>query len=215
MQLLNRQDAGKKLALLLQKYRNEEPFVLGIPRGGVIVAVEVARSLAAPLDVLIVRKIGAPMNAEMAIGAVMPDGSAFLDETLIRKWQISDAYIQKEVAAQVGEIERRLQLYRSTEGELKLVDKTAILVDDGIATGHTIEAAVRGLRQYNPRAIIVAAAVAPSEVAMRLRQVADDVICLATPEPFFAVGQFYHDFAQTSDDEVIDALHKINQTYVF
>lgn len=213
MWLQNRQDAGQKLAPLLKKYRSERPIVLGIPRGGVIVAAEVAQKLDAPLDVLIVRKIGAPTNEEVAIGAVMPDGSVVLDEELIKKWRISEEYIQKAAANQAVEIQRRQQLYRRPGHTLELTEKTVILVDDGIATGYTMEAAVRGLRKYSPKAIVIAVAVAPREVIARLQQVADAVVCLDTPEPFFAVGQFYKEFDQTSDEEVIDTLRRRDETY--
>lgn len=211
----NRKDAGQRLALLLEKYRNDRPIVLGIPRGGVIVAAEVAKSLGVFLDVLIVRKIGAPTNAEVAIGAVMPDGSAVLNKELIDKWQISEVYIEKAIADQTGEIKRRQQLYHRQERSMELTNKTIILVDDGIATGYTIEVAVRGLRQYNPQFIIIAAPVAPLEVMARLQQVADEVICLDTPEPFFAVGQFYQDFNQTTDEEVIETLRMTDETYAY
>lgn len=213
MLLRNRKEAGQKLAPLLERFRNKQPIVLGIPRGGVIVAAEVAKKLGAPLDVLIVRKIGSPTNAEVAIGAVMPDGSAVLNKELIRNWQITDEYIQKALADQIREIKRRRQLYERPEGMLDLTEKTVIVVDDGIATGYTVEAAVRGLRQYKPAAIIIAVAVAPNEVIARLRQVADEVICLETPEHFLAVGQFYQEFTQTTDGEVIEILRNKDQTY--
>lgn len=215
MLLQNRKDAGKKLAPLLEKFRGEQPIVFGIPRGGVIVAAEVAQELDAPLEVLIVRKIGAPMNEEVAIGAVMPDGSAVLDEDIIGKWQISSEYIQKSVASQFAEIQRRQQLYRSRKCASELTEKTVILVDDGVATGYTMEAAARGIRRYNPRAIVIAVAVAPREVIARLQKAADEVVCLETPEPFFAVGQFYKEFDQTSDEEVIETLRRMDETYTY
>jgi predicted phosphoribosyltransferase len=215
MRLQNRQDAGQKLAPLLKEYRSERPIVLGIPRGGVIVAAEIAQTLGAPLDVLIVRKIGAPTNEEVAIGAVMPDGSVVLDEGLISKWRIPQEYIQKAAANQAEEIQRRQQLYRRPGHTPELTEKTVILVDDGIATGYTMEAAVRGLRKYKPKAIVIAVAVAPREVIARLQQVADAVVCLDTPEPFFAVGQFYKEFDQTSDEQVIDTLHRMDETYTY
>lgn len=213
MLLRNRQDAGQKLALRLSKLCTRQPIVLGIPRGGVVVAAEVAKELGAPLDVLIVRKIGAPTNAEIAIGAVMPDGSAVLNKELINNWRISKEYIQKAVADQVEEIKRRQQLYERPEGMLSLAGKTVILVDDGIATGYTIEAAVCGLRSHNPQAIIIAVAVAPGAIMTRLQQIADKVVCLDTPEPFFAVGQFYQEFAQTTDEEVLATLRMMDETY--
>lgn len=214
MLLQNRAEAGQKLALQLAKYKNEAPVVFGIPRGGVVVAAEVAKKLGAPLDVLIVRKIGAPGQEETAIGAVMPDGTTLLDEEMIALRRIPREYIDNAVAMQIEEIKRRKKLYQRKERALDIKEKTVILADDGIATGYTIEAAIRGLRRYAPRTVIVAAAVAPAEVVSRLRQSADEVVCLATPEPFFAVGQFYRDFAQTSDEEVIALLRESEQASV-
>jgi putative phosphoribosyl transferase len=204
--LQNRRDAGQKLAPLLKKYRAEQPIVLGIPRGGVIVAAEVAKALQAPLDILIVRKIGAPHNEEVAIGAVMPDGMAVLDTDMIAKLSIPDQYINRAIEEQTEEIKRRRHMYKGDKVMPSLESHTVILVDDGIATGYTIEAAVEGLRNQNPKAIILAAPVAPVEVVHRLRKITDEVVCLDTPEPFYAVGQFYQDFSQTSDKEVIEVL---------
>jgi putative phosphoribosyl transferase len=204
--LENRRDAGQKLASLLKKYRADQPIVLGIPRGGVIVAAEVAKALQAPLDILIVRKIGAPHNEEVAIGAVMPDGMAVLDTNLIAKLAIPDEYINRAIEEQTVEIKRRRHMYKGDKVMPPLENHTVILVDDGIATGYTIEAAVEGLRNQKPKAIILAAPVAPVEVVHRLRKITDEVVCLDTPEPFYAVGQFYQDFSQTSDNEVIEVL---------
>ncbi len=213
MILDSREEAGQKLALLLEKYQKDSPVVLGIPRGGVVVAAEVAKKLGAPLDVLIVRKIGAPGHEETAIGAVMPDGTTLLNEELIARWRIPEEYISNAVAVQIREIRRRKELYQRQAQNLKLKDKTVILADDGIATGYTIEAAIRGLRKYAPKAVIVAAAVAPAAVISRLRQSADEVVCLDTPEPFLAVGQFYRHFAQTGDEEVIKLLREIEEAH--
>lgn len=213
MILDSREEAGQKLALLLEKYQKDSPIVLGIPRGGVVVAAEVAKKLGAPLDVLIVRKIGAPGHEETAIGAVMPDGTTLLNEELIARWRIPEEYISNAVAVQIREIRRRKELYQRQAQNLKLKDKTVILADDGIATGYTIEAAIRGLRKYAPKAVIVAAAVAPAAVISRLRQSADEVVCLDTPEPFLAVGQFYRHFAQTGDEEVIKLLREIEEAH--
>lgn len=215
MLLQNRAEAGQKLAMLLEEYQNERLIVFGIPRGGVVVAAEVAKKLGAPLDVLIVRKIGAPGHEETAIGAVMPDGTTILDEERIARWRIPQEYINNAVATQIGEIKRRKKLYQQKAQDLDIKEKTVILVDDGIATGYTIEAAICGLRKYAPKAVIIAAVVAPAEVVSRLRQSADEVVCLATPEPFFAVGQFYRDFAQTSDEEVIELLREIHQVCAY
>jgi putative phosphoribosyl transferase len=206
MWLQNRRDAGQKLASLLKKYRAEHPMVLGIPRGGVIVAAEVAKAFQVPLDILIVRKIGAPHNEEVAIGAVMPDGMAVLDTDIIEKLSIPDHYINRVIEEQTVEIKRRQHMYQGDKPMPSFERRTVILVDDGIATGYTIEAAIEGLRGHKPKAIILAAPVAPIDVVHRLRKKADEVIYLDTPDPFYAVGQFYQDFSKTSDEEVIQVL---------
>jgi predicted phosphoribosyltransferase len=213
MLLQNRRDAGRKLASHLKSFAQEKPIVLGIPRGGVVVAGEVSKALEAPLYVCIVRKLGAPHNPEVAIGAVMPDGTAVLDTDIIDRLHIPQSYIDKVITEELKEIHRRQSLYQVQTGLPEMAEKTAILVDDGIATGYTIEAAVRGLRNLNPKAIIIAVPVAPGEVVDRLRGLADDVICLDTPEPFYAVGQFYEDFNQTNDEEVIKIIHAAEKIY--
>lgn len=215
MLLENRIDAGEKLVPLLQKFKLKQPVVLAVPRGGVIVGAEVAKALRVPLDILIVRKIGAPFNPEVAIGAVLPDGSAVLDTVLIKKIKIDDQYVKQVIEDQTAEIHRRQRLYKGVEAMPSLAGKTVIIVDDGIATGYTMEAAILGLRKYGPQAIIVAAPVAPLEVVERLQKVADEVVCLDTPEPFYAVGQFYRHFTQTDDDEVIETLQNAQKDYQY
>lgn len=205
----DRTDAGDKLAQVLIRFKEQQPVILAVPRGGVIVGAEVAKKLKTALDVLIVRKIGAPFNPEVAIGAVMPDGTAILNTTLIQNTQTSKQYIEQAIQEQVAEIERRQRVYTGKGGLPSLVGKTVIIVDDGIATGYTMEAAIAGLRKYQPKALIVATPVAPVEVVSRLGELADEVVCLDTPEPFMAVGQFYQDFRQTSDAEVIETLQQL------
>ncbi len=187
------------------------PVVLGIPRGGVMVAYEVAMSLDAPLDVIIPRKVGAPGNPELAIGAVAPDGTLVVDEALVKMLGVDEGYLQEETQRQRAEIERRTDLYRHGRPAAELAGASVILVDDGIATGATVLAALRGLRSQDPARVILAVPVAPPDTLERLAPEADAIVCLATPEPFYAVGQFYRHFEQTSDEEVIDLVDRAHR----
>lgn len=207
----DRREAGWQLAVSLAAYRDRKPFVLAIPRGGVVVGYEVAAGLAAPLDVIIPRKLRAPFNPELAIGAVAHDGSVYLDSPLISSLRVSEQYLQDEVAEQVEEIHRRMRLYRGDRSPPELVGTSAIVVDDGIATGSTMIVALRAVRAMGPARVVAAIPVAPPEGVPRLREEADDVICLATPPMFYAVGQFYEDFGQTTDEEVIVLLQRREQ----
>lgn len=204
----DRRDAGRRLAKNLVAREDPSPVVLGIPRGGVIVAYEVARALSAPLDVIIPRKIGAPENPELAIGALAQDGTLVVDQALVKALGVSEAYLKEETARQKSEIERRLQSYRHGAPPAELKGATAIVVDDGIATGATVLAALRGVRSSRPARLILAVPVAPPDTLERLTPEADEVICLAAPEPFYAVGQFYRHFEQTADEEVVDLLSR-------
>lgn len=202
----DRRDAGKKLSRRLMKYANKDVVVLGVPRGGIIVAAEVAEALKAPLDVIIARKIGAPQNTELAVGAVTVDGAIMRDETLLSCLHIPDLYINAEAKRQRLEIERQLRDYRGNAPPLDLVGKTVIAVDDGVATGMTMKAALRSLASLGPSRVVLALPVAPPETVAELRREVDEVIVLHTPEPFYAVGQWYTLFDQTTDDEVLAAL---------
>jgi putative phosphoribosyl transferase len=203
----NREAAGRLLAERLREYRNTDAVVLGVPRGGVVVAAEVARELGAPLDVIIARKLGAPFQPELAIGAVVSGGQRLLDEPTLRFLEVPQAYVEQETRRQLAEIERRLDLYRQGRPPVDVDGKTVILVDDGIATGYTIRAALVGLRSQNARRLVVAVPVAPPSTCADLRRLADEVVCLQTPEPFMAVGAWYEDFEQNTDAEVIQLLH--------
>lgn len=205
---IDRRDAGRRLAEVLASRDLADPVVLGVPRGGVVVAFEVARVLAAPLDVVIPRKIGAPTNPELAVGAVAQDGTLVLDEAMVRTVGVSEAYLRREAERQNREIERRLKLYRGTRPAVDLAGATVIVVDDGIATGATVLAALRGLRSQEPDRVVLAVPVAPPDTLERLASEADEVVCLATPEPFYAVGQFYRHFEQTSDEEVVELIER-------
>lgn len=202
----NRRDAGQKLAEKLLDYRDKQPVVLGIPRGGVVVAAEVAGELGAPLDVIIPRKVGAPFNRELAVGAVAPDGTAIFDERALGMLGLQQTDLQDEVARQTAEIERRTKSYRGNRKPLVLQGETVIVVDDGIATGLTAKAALRSVQKHKPESLILAVPVTTMEAAAELRKDIDELICLLVPEVFYAVGQFYKNFSQTTDEEVAAAL---------
>jgi predicted phosphoribosyltransferase len=203
VQFRDRREAGQLLAKKLASLRGrKDVIVLGVPRGGVVVASEIAKALGAPLDVYIAHKIGAPYNPELAIGAVAEDGEPFLDEFVAGQLGVSEHYLAEETARQRTEIQRRLAQFRGDRPPPSLAGQTVILADDGVATGATTLAALRALRQQTPAQLILAVPVGPPETMDRLRQEVDQVVCLATPEPFWAVGRFYLVFDQTSDQEV-------------
>jgi predicted phosphoribosyltransferase len=201
----DRRVAGERLAETLGDLAGERPVVLGIPRGGVVVAAVVADRLEAPLDVVIPRKLGAPGNPELGLGAVA-EGVQVLDDRLVRALGVDQDYLRDEIAAQQGEIRRRGQAYRGGRPEVELAGTTAVVVDDGVATGGTAVAAVRWARSRGPKRVVLAVPVAPAEAAAMLRKEADEVRVLTTPEPFYAVGQWYDSFPQVSDEEVVELL---------
>lgn len=204
----DRREAGRRLAEALKGYRARRPYILAVPRGGIVVGYEVAVALDAPLDVIVPRKLRAPYNPELAVGAVAHDGSVYIDSPLVSSLRIPDEYLEEETAAQLEEIHRRMKTYRGDRPQPDLGGRAAIVVDDGIATGSTMIAALRAVRGMSPAAAVAAVPVAPPEGAEALRAEADDVVCLYTPTLFYAVGQFYDDFAQTTDDEVIFLLRR-------
>ena len=201
----DRLDAGARLAEALKEHAGPDTVVLAIPRGGVVVGEVVARTLGVPLDVVVPRKIGAPGNAELGLGAVAP-GVRVLDPWLIERLGVSEDYLEREIASQEAETTRRLQAYRAGRPPVDLRARTAIVVDDGVATGGTAVAALRWARAQGASTVVLAVPVAPPQTMARLRREADEVVALATPEPFFAVGEWYRDFDQTSDEEVVAAL---------
>jgi len=203
----DRIDAGERLAEALKEYAGPDTVVLGIPRGGVIVAEVVARTLGVPLDVVVPRKVGAPGNPELGLGAVAP-GVRVLDPWLIERLGVTEEYLEREIAAEEAETIRRLRVYRDDRPPLELTGKTAIVIDDGVATGGTAVAAIRWARAQGAGKVVLAVPVAPPQTMERLRREADEVVALATPEPFFAVGEWYRRFEQTSDEEVIEALRR-------
>jgi putative phosphoribosyl transferase len=201
----DRRDAGQRLSAVLESLRGEDVVVLGIPRGGVEVAAVVAENLQAPLDIVVPRKVGAPGNPELGLGAVAEDVEV-LDQHLIRVLDVSEEYVRREIAAQREEIARRSSLYRSGRPPVDLEGKVAVVVDDGVATGGTAAAALRWARARGASKVVLAVPVAPGEAVRRLKDEADEIRVLATPEPFFAVGQWYRSFPQVSDDRVIEVL---------
>jgi putative phosphoribosyl transferase len=204
----DRTDAGRRLAAALAHLRDEHPVVLALPRGGVPVGFEVAKALGAPLDVLLVRKIGAPFQPELAAGAVVDGAEPVLvrNEEVIRAYGIEEDWIEAEAARQLAEIERRRRLYCGDRSPVPVRGRTAILVDDGIATGTTVRAALRALARLAPRRRVLAVPVAPPETAASLAHEADELVVLEQPEWMAAVGQFYRDFSQTEDAEVVRLL---------
>jgi putative phosphoribosyl transferase len=205
----DRREAGDVLARKLDRYAGrEDVLVLALPRGGVPVAYEVAKALAAPLDVFVVRKLGVPGRRELAMGALASSGVVVLDQGVIRSLGIGETEIQRMVAVELRELERREKAYRGDRELPELGGRTVILVDDGLATGSTMRAATLAVREQHPARIVVAAPVAAAETCEELRREVDDVVFAATPRPFHAVGAWYHDFSQTSDDEVRELLRK-------
>jgi predicted phosphoribosyltransferase len=203
----DRVEAGRALAARLMGYGGRtDVVVLGLPRGGVPVAAEVARVIAAPLDALLVRKLGAPGQPELAIGAIAEDGVVLVNEDVLHSLGLGQDAVDRAIPAARAELDRRLVAYRGGRLAAAIAGRTAIVVDDGLATGASMEAACRVLAARGAARVVVAVPVAASEACDRLRAVADEVIAVLTPSPFYAVGAWYEDFAQTADDEVIHLL---------
>ncbi|HDP69342.1 MAG TPA: phosphoribosyltransferase [Actinobacteria bacterium] len=203
---VDRIEAGQELGKSLVNYRGKDVVVVAIPRGGVLVAKEVAIKLEAPLELVIPRKIGAPGNPELAIGAMADKDTVIINEHLRGSLRVLDDYLKAEVEKQAQEIERRRKRYLGAKSQIDLENKIIILVDDGLATGYTALAAIKALRRRKPKKLILAVPVAPKDTIERLGREVDELICLHSPEIFFAVGQFYSNFSQTTDDEVIQVL---------
>ena len=205
----DRSDAGQRLASVLREHAHRpDVLVLALPRGGVPVAFAVAQELAVSMDAFLVRKLGVPGQEELAMGAVASGGLRFINSDVIRELAISDEQIEHVAEREQRELERRDRLYRGDRPHPAVSGKTLILVDDGLATGSSMRAAIRALRPQGPSRIIVAVPVAAAPVCDLLRSEADQVVCLETPPRFYAVGQWYRDFSQTTDDEVRDLLRR-------
>jgi putative phosphoribosyl transferase len=205
----NRTEAGRELARRLTRYANRpDVIVLGVPRGGVPVAFEVAAALRAPLDIFVLRKLGVPGHAELAFGAIGSDGVRVLDPDVINGFGLSQLDIELVTVAEKQELKRRERTYRGASPALDVNGRIVILVDDGIATGSSIRAAIRAIRQMNPARIVIATPVAPASTCNRLRSEVDELVCAETPEYFYGVGQFYEDFSQVSDEEVKELLDR-------
>ena len=209
----NRAEAGRQLAEKLEKYAGrDDVIVLGLPRGGVPVAYEVAKRLRAPLDVFIVRKLGVPGFEELAAGAIASGGVRVLNQDVVRAIPYAEEAIEAVTARETAELQRREQIYREGRPAPELRGKIVILVDDGLATGATMRAAVKALRQQTAAKIVVAVPVGPPDTCQELAQQADEAICLSTPPFFQAVGQYYEDFSQTSDNDVRELLSRSAQS---
>lgn len=208
----DRRDAGRKLAQLLKPYANRpDVVVLALPRGGVPVAYEVARALKAPLDVFLVRKLGLPGHEELAMGAIASGGVRVVNQDIIEALDIPPAVVEAVARREQAELERRERLYRGNRPPLDVRGKTVILIDDGLATGSSMRAAVAGLRALEPARIVVAVPTASPETCEAFESEVDELVCAITPQPFYSVGLWYDDFSQTSDDEVRRLLAEANQ----
>src|SRR5689334_19879818 len=206
---LNRTDAGRQLAAELTRYgARSDVLVLGLPRGGVPVAFEIAMAIDAPLDVFVVRKLGLPGHEEFGIGAIASGGVRVVDESVLRSYGVDANTLDQITERERRELERREHLYRDDRPFPPVQNRTVILVDDGLATGSTMRAAVAALRAEGPRAVVIAVPVGAPETCAAMRRLADRVVCLETPDPFYAVGLWYDDFEQTTDDQVHELLER-------
>lgn len=204
----DREEAGRRLSALLRGRALRDPIVLGIPRGGVVTGGAIARELGADLDVVLARKLRAPLQPELAIGAVGEDGRAWLEPGAVACAGVTEDYVEAERLHQLDEIARRGRLYRSVRPRATLAGRTVIVTDDGIATGATMRAALRAVRAQEPAELIVAVPVAPAERLEEVRDLCDDVACALTPDNFWAIGQFYECFDQADDERVVETLRR-------
>lgn len=205
---LDRVDAGRRLASLLRSFRGDSTLVLGLPRGGVPVAYEVARELGAPLDVCVVRKIGAPIQPELGIGAVAEDGAVYVNREAVELLGISDVELARLIARERAEVDARVRRFRRGAPPLPVRGRTVIVVDDGVATGGTARAALETLRQRGVGHLVLAVPVGATGTLDELTSLTDELVCLAPEVDFYAVGQWYEDFEQTSDEDVIELLDR-------
>jgi predicted phosphoribosyltransferase len=211
MRFANRRDAGRRLADQLRRLDLDAPVVLGLPRGGVPVAYEVACALDAPLDVLVARKIGAPFQPELGVGAIAEGGVTVFDQATLRSLRLEVSDLDTTVTREQAELQRRVERYRGAAEPPDVTGRTAIVVDDGLATGVTARAALRAVRRGNPARVVLAVPVGPPETATFMRPDADEVVVVESPAHLAAVGQWYDDFAQTTDQEVVELLQLAQQ----
>ncbi len=205
----DRLDAGRKLAKKLSKYANRSDIlVLGLPRGGVPVAFEVAKELNVKMDVFVVRKLGVPGNEELAMGAIASDNIIVLNEDIVRSFHISKQVIDAVAARELRELERRERIYRGKRPKPSISGSTVILIDDGLATGATMSAAASAIKTKNPTKIVIAVPTGAPDTCRSFEGKVDEIICVSTPEPFYSVGAWYEDFGQTTDEEVCELLDK-------
>jgi len=208
----DRLEAAQLLAQALQEYRGSRTVVLGIPRGGVVIASLIAHALGAEVDIVLARKLGAPGNPEFAIGAIAEDQKLFLDEPLLVQLNVTSEYLSEEKARQLAELKRRIRLYRPVRPKVPLQGRTVIVTDDGVATGATMQAALWTIRQEAPERLIAALPVGPGDTVKRLAAFTDELLCLRAPTFFGAIGQFYKQFEQVEDDEVLAILTRAEET---
>ena len=212
----DRRDAGKKLAQKLSAYASRSDVViLALPRGGVPVAYEVALTLNAPLDIFTVRKLGLPGHEELAMGAIATGGARVINQDVVRSFHVPQGVVEAVAKQELRELERRERAFRGDRMMREVHDKTAILIDDGLATGASMQAAIKGLRAKDPTRIVVAVPTAPLETCEAFKQLVDEMICATTPEPFYGVGQWYEDFSQVTDDQVQTFLEQASQQVLY
>lgn len=209
MLLENRREAGMQLAARLEIYRERDPLILAVPRGGVVVAEPIHNILGGELDVVITRKIGAPHQRELAIGATSGDGLVMLNDDLVSRLGVFPDYIQKAAEKEQAEIVRRLKKYRGNRPLPVIEGRLVLVVDDGVATGYTLLTALKSLRRHNPSELALAVPVGPPETFARLKKEVDALVYLEAPVDFAAVGQFYRDFSQVGDDDVVEILNRV------